>query len=226
MKQPGTTRIAWRPAYRIVSSRFPPIPLFERVADPDDLDAVYAIESMTNPRLRDQVGELALVPRERRVSGEGTSPIMAAFTHLNPEGSRFSPGTYGVFYAAKRRRTAIEETAFHRERFLARTREAPCRLEMRCYAVDLRGRLHDIRGGWPALHDPDSYAASQRFGAALRSDGSDGLVYDSVRDPGHACAAVFHPDLLASCRQQAHLYYHWNGERIARVVVAGEVVER
>ena len=50
-------RIEWRPCFRIVPSRFPPINLFEAVADPADLDAVYQIEAMTNDRLREEVGE-------------------------------------------------------------------------------------------------------------------------------------------------------------------------
>ena len=45
----------------------------------EDIDAVMAIESLTNPRLRDEMGALSLVPADRRVSGPGTTPIMAAF---------------------------------------------------------------------------------------------------------------------------------------------------
>lgn len=83
------TRIEWRPCYRIVPSRFPPVGLFDAVADPDDLEAVFQVEAMTNDRLRDEVGEISLVPPEDRVSGPGTTPIMAAFTHLKPDGDRF-----------------------------------------------------------------------------------------------------------------------------------------
>src|SRR3546814_12948939 len=53
----ATTQVRWQPCYRIVASRFPPISLFEDVADPADLEAVYAIEAMTNDRLRDEVGD-------------------------------------------------------------------------------------------------------------------------------------------------------------------------
>ena len=60
-------RIEWRPCFRIVPSRFPPINLFEAVADPADLDAVYQIEAMTNDRLREEVGDISLVPPEDRV---------------------------------------------------------------------------------------------------------------------------------------------------------------
>jgi len=72
--------VRWQPCYRIIPSRFPPIGLFEAVADPADLEAVFRIEAMTNDRLREEVGELTLVPAEDRVAGPGSSPIMAAFT--------------------------------------------------------------------------------------------------------------------------------------------------
>src|SRR4051794_2233977 len=96
-----TVHVDWRPAYRLVPSRFPPTGLFDRVADPADLDAVFAIEALTNDRLRDEAGDLRLLPAEERISGPGTTPIMAAFTHLNPEGSRFSDGSFGVYYCAR-----------------------------------------------------------------------------------------------------------------------------
>lgn len=136
----------WAPCYRILPSRFPPIGLFEKVALPEDLDAVFQIEAMTNDRLRDEVGALALVPPEDRVSGPGTTPIMAAFTHLNPEGSRFTDGSFGVFYAGLTLDTAIAETKHHRAKFLASTDEPGQEIDMRVYAVDLHAELHDIRG--------------------------------------------------------------------------------
>src|SRR6218665_1558537 len=139
------TAVRWHPCYRIVPSRFPPIALFEAVADPADLEAVFQIEAMTNDRLREEAGDLALVPIEDRVSGPGTSPIMAAFTHLNPLGDRFTDGSYGVFYASLALETAIAETGWHRTRFLMATDEPAQELDMRVYAVDLTADMHDIR---------------------------------------------------------------------------------
>ncbi|MET0504817.1 MAG: RES family NAD+ phosphorylase [Luteibacter sp.] len=215
---PPVRRIRWTQAYRIVPSRFPPVGLFDRIADPKDIDAVMAVESLTNPRLREEMGALSMVPPERRVSGQGTTPIMAAFTHIPPEGSRFSDGHWGVFYAAHSIPTAIEETIFHREAFLAATREAPMDVQVRCYSTSIAGRFHDIRGGWAAEHDPDSYAASVKLARALRDDGSNGIVYDSARHPGGECIAVFFPDLIAPCVQAEHFIYRWNGQRIEAVL--------
>lgn len=214
------TEVRWQPCYRIIPSRFPPIALFEAVADPADLEAVFQIEAMTNDRLREEAGDLALVPAEDRVAGPGTSPIMAAFTHLNPEGDRFTDGSYGVFYAGCTLGTAIAETRYHRTRFLAATDEPAQELDMRVYAVDLDAALHDIRemrGTQAGLYHPDSYAVAQETARRLRDEGANGIVYASVRDEGGECAAVFRPRLLSNCRQERHLTYVWDGTGISTV---------
>ncbi len=213
-RTPRLARVQWPEAWRIVPSRFPPEGVFDRIAAPGDLEALYAVESLTNARLRDELGQLALVPRERRVSGPGTQPVMAAFTHLNPDGSRFSDGSYGVFYAARALDTAVAETRYHRARFMAATREPPLDLPMRCYRTAIHARLHDLRRGWSAMLDPVDYAAPQALARELRAAGSDGVVFPSVRDPDGECVGVFHPDRVAPCVQARHLLYRWDGERI------------
>ena len=217
---PPISRIAWKPSRRIVPSRFPPIQLFERVTEPRDLEAIFALDALTNPRLRNEVGNIRLVPPEDRVSGPGTSVIMAAFTHLNPNGSRFSDGTYGVFYAAIDLETAIAETRHHRERFMRATRQRRMELDMRVYLVDLQGELHDLRGrrtAQPLVYRTDDYSAGQHLGRTLRETGSNGIAYDSIRRIGGECAAVFRPPLLSNVRQERHLCYVWDGRQIADV---------
>jgi len=194
--------------------------LFDAVADPADLEAVFQIEAMTNDRLRDEVGDIAMVPPEDRVSGPGTTPIMAAFTHLNPMGDRFTDGSYGVFYASRAIETAVAETRHHRVQFLMATDEPAQELDMRVYAVDLEGELHDIRGmreSHPAWYHAASYAMSQELSAGLREQGSNGIAYLSVRHEGGECVAVFRPRLLANCRQERHLCYVWDGQAITTV---------
>lgn len=217
---PPLARITWRRCWRVVSSRFPAVGLFDRVASPDDLDAVLAIERLTNDRLREEIGQLALVPKEDRLTGPGTTPIMAAFTHLNPHGSRFTDGSYGVYYAAKRRETAIAETRYHRAIFLAATREAPIEIDMRSYASSINSKLHDIRGKQethPALYDPDDYSAPQAMAKRLHTDDSNGIAYNSVRHPGGECMAVFRPSVLAPVTQGPHYCYVWDGSAITDV---------
>jgi len=216
---PALSPVVWKPCYRLVPSRFPPVSVYDRVADPADLEAVFAVENMTNPRLRQEAGDISLVPPEDRVSGLGTTPIMAAFTHLDPEGSRFTDGTYGVYYAGRSLDTAIAESQHARERFLSRTKEAPIEVDMRTYLADLEGELHDIRGDarFAAVYDPVNYAAGQALGRELKAINSGGLAYDSVRQPGGECVAVFRPRLLSNCMQAQHFCFVWDGARIAQV---------
>jgi hypothetical protein len=142
---------------------------------------------------------------------------MAAFTHPNPEGSRFSDGTYGVYYAAKDMATAIAESAFHRARFLARTHEDGGEVDMRSYLADIRADLVDLRGHGrrkPDLMSPHSYSASQAFGRARRKEGANGIAYDSVRHEGGQCVAAFRPKVMAACRQGPHICFVWDGKVI------------
>jgi RES domain len=216
----ATSEVRWQPCFRVIPSRYPTIHLFERVADPVDWEALYWIESLTNPRLRDEIGDIELVPREERVFGPGGSVIMAPFTHLDPAGSRFADGTFGAFYAASSLATSVAETCFHREIFLRSTREGPLELDMRSYLVDVVARFHDIRGKkdlMSDIYDPDSYVASQAFGRNLKFSGSNGVVYESVRHAGGQCLAIYRPRLIQNLRQGVHLRYAWDGVRISRV---------
>jgi hypothetical protein len=212
-------RLRWTACARVVPTRFPATDLFERVADPADYDAVIAVESLTNDRLRDERGEAPRVADRDRAMGPGASVIMAPFTHISPIGGRFTDGTYGAYYAARTRETAVHETVYHRERFMAATSEPPMNLEMRVLEADLDGPVHDIRTiDSESLYDPESYARSQEFARSVRLKGSNGMVYRSVRHEGGQCVAVFRPRLLRRGRQAEYLLYRWDGRRIAEVL--------
>jgi hypothetical protein len=218
-----TADVEWRSAHRIVASRFPPVGPWDRIARPEDFEALAEIEGLTNPRIRVELGTLELIPRHRWAVGPGSTPIMAAFTHLNPEGSRFCDGSFGTLYVSNSAETAIRETVHHRERFLERTREPPLQIQMRRYVTGITRPLHNIRGGFPQFHDPDDYAASQRLAGELRGSGSDGIVYDSVRNLGGQCAAVFWPDCVAPFTQATHYAYIWDGTSITSVIELTQV---
>ncbi len=211
--------VQWRGAVRIVRSLYPPIDLFEDIADPADWPLLISAEQKTNPRLMETIGKLDLVPEARRVGGPGAGYLMAPFTHVSRDRpSRFSDGSYGVLYCGERFDVALLETAYHHGRFMARTHEAAgWTSQFREIVLDVTGRLHDLRNGDPAhadLLDPDDYGAAQVFGARLRTSGGDGIVYPSVRCQVGECAGLFYPDLAADPAQGRHLDYHWNGERV------------
>jgi hypothetical protein len=216
-----TRRLEWRHAWRIISSRYPPIKLFERLtADPAVWEALIALEQLTNPRVRDDAGEIALVPPDERVSGPGASYVMAAFTHINPRGSRFSDGRFGVYYAAAALETAIAETAFHFEQFARDSADPPRNEDMRVLVGTVADDFEDAaslpEAERNAVLDPASYAASQTYARRLREAGANGVTYPSVRHDGGQCVGIFRPRVVGTPHQERHLQYRWDGERVDR----------
>ena len=115
---------------------------------------------------------------------------------------------------------AIMETVYHRERFLAATREPVCDIDVRVFKGTVQKPLVDIRAKqFKYLLDPapEKYAISQQFGAAIRGLEYWGILYPSVRKPGSECIALFRPTATSLPVQSKLLAYHWNGERIASV---------
>ncbi len=219
MEEPPVRELDWDHQYRVIASEFPPINFFEDLVAPELMDELYHIESLTNDRLRDEVGEIALVAAEDRVVGPGSSPVMAAFTHISTHcPSRFSDGGYGVYYAAQTLEAAIEETKYHRARFLSFTNEDPGEMDMRVYIGEVAKPLHDIQGEvYRPLHAPDDWLPAQKFGRLLKDSNSWGMVYHSVRDPGGQCIAVLRPPGITIPRPGPHLSYVWNGKQISKV---------
>ena len=223
---PPVNRVEWEGAVRIIRSIYPPIDLFEDIADPADWPLLISAEQKTNPRIMKLVGNIDLVPPARRVGGVGASYLMASFTHVSPDRpSRFSVGHHGVLYAARSYETALFETIHHHTLFMARTAEpAGWTSQFREIILKVHADLHDLRADAAALGpclDPDSYEAAQQLAATLRGSGSDGIAYPSVRQPGGECVALFYPDCASSPVQGRHIDYHWNGKRVDLVREAG-----
>ena len=64
-------RVSWPNTYRLVLSHYPPIDLYDDIADPHDWDLIAAAVQRTNPRLAESLGALDAVPVARRIAGEG-----------------------------------------------------------------------------------------------------------------------------------------------------------
>jgi RES domain-containing protein len=216
------SKVEWTQAWRIIASRFPPIHLFERVSpNPAVWDALIELEEITNPRVRDQVGQIRLLPPERRVSGVNASWVMASFTHVNPKGSRFSDGRYGVYYAADSLPTAIAETIHHFAAFARDANDPARREDMRVLVGSISNSFHDVGTLRPEEHrtavlDPNDYHAGQALARSLREQHSNGVVYPSVRLRHGHCVAAFWPDVVGIPRQERHLQYEWNGQTVTR----------
>ncbi|MEI7710013.1 MAG: RES family NAD+ phosphorylase [Rhodospirillales bacterium] len=216
-----TASLHWAVSHRIIRTVYPPIDLFEDIAPPGDWELLVSAEAKTNPRLLDAVGNLGLVPVSRRTAGPTASLVMGAFTHASPERpSRFSDGSYGVWYCGDRFEVALAETAWHFERFMRATAEPPGEADYRELICAVRGSVAD--GSDPALLRSDDWAAGQTFGRIVRSAGGDGVVFPSVRYPAGTALGLFWPDCVALPVTQARQFrYGWDGTQMHRYLVHG-----
>lgn len=207
--------------YRLIPSKFPPIDLYEDVASVDELEAVYAIEKLTNPRIEQQAGNLDLVPKEDWLTGPGSSFAMAAFTHLNPDGGRFTTGDFGAYYCAEHLNTAIKETVYHQERILSYTNEPSQTIQMRCIKATFSACLVDLtehESLESSLYHPTCYKESKAFALSCKQNNEDGIAYFSVRHTNNLCFALYKPKLITSICQAEHFGYMWNGRTINNVI--------
>nr|WP_298412222.1 RES family NAD+ phosphorylase [uncultured Halomonas sp.] len=203
-------------SYRLVNSKFPPVSLFDDVADSEEFETLYALQALTNPRLQHEVGNLAPLPLDEiPFSIQGCSYAVAPFTHINPDGSRFSDGSFGVLYLADSLDTAIAEVKYHQQRYWSRVSGLHYD---RFVFRGLKGNFEEaglrdaksLPSDHP-IHHPDDYRESRLLGSGVRKQQDNGIRYHSVRQPGATCWALMTPRCVTSIIQTAHLEMIWNG---------------
>ena len=214
------THLTWARSRRVISSRFPRVQLFDDIAKPGDWDDLERLANLTSPRVRQTTEGWGMLRPEDCARGEGADLIMAPYAYLRPGGSRFSDGTYGVYYAGRDLKSAVDETIFHTEKFAREGRMPAVAFEKQVLEARISGSFHDLRKEPPdkKILSPDTYAASQSFALTVRhQEKSSGIVYPSVRSAGGECIAVFLPRLISNCRRTLHLAYLWDGVRVTGV---------
>lgn len=203
-------------AYRLVNSKFPPIALFDDVAGAEEFETLYQLQALTNPRLQNETGRLELIPRAQIPFGiPGCSYAVAPFTHVNPAGSRFSDGSFGVLYLAGSLDTALAEVRYHQNHYWSKVEG----LNYERFVFRGLSCLFSEAGVLDAtaiemsdpIYDPDDYSAAQLLGRQVRQAGRPGLRYHSVRNPGNDCWALMNPQPVLSIIQTAHYEMIWNG---------------
>lgn len=213
-------RLHWAAGYRIIRTIYPPVDLFEDIADPADWELLVSAEARLNPRIRDEVGNLALVPVNRRINGPTASIAMGAFTHVSTDRpSRFSDGTHGVWYCGDRVEVALAETAHHFQRFMRATGEPPADADFRLLTCAVGG---DVEVAPTDCLADDDWLPGQRLGRRVRARGGDGIRYRSVRYPAGEAVAIFWPNCLTlPITQNQQFRYRWNGTRMTHYLPHG-----
>jgi RES domain-containing protein len=202
--------------HRLIASRWPTVGVFDSVASPEDLEAALLLETLTNDRVTETLVRLGRLDRSEWVTARpGATLVMAAFCHPAPGGGRFNTDILGAWYCATEIETAIAETVYHHAKRLAHSASGFRHLiQMRELISELDAEfidVRDLRESHPELYDAESYATSQPFGEAKRRDGSNGIVYQSVRRAGGTNVVVYRPSLLPPVLQGDHFEYRWTG---------------
>lgn len=167
------------------------------------------------------LGELVVQPADlpilmefiEEVTGLIDEPTWAGrpFKAPNPSGSRFSDGSYGIFYAGLDLETCLAEIIFHQTQALMRSSAPAMRIHFRALRAKVSGSFVDIRKGHPKLHHMTFYADSQTFGVRAWRAGADGIAYRSVRRPGGECLAVFRKTCVPACHRAGLVALEWDG---------------
>ncbi len=203
----------------MVASRYPAKSVYDRIADATQFHAIIELEALTNPRVREEAGDVRKIRPQDAVSGPGATPIMASFAYSGP--SRFCDGFYGVYYAASDEATSITEVRYHTEKRLLEWHEPSIDVDKRMYSATITGNYDDIRMKTrrSPLHGATSdYAYTQRYARRLYAENRvDGIVYKSVRNAGGECVAVFRPRLISNCTIHKYFQFRWDGSRIVAI---------
>jgi hypothetical protein len=188
--------------WRLVPTRFPGIHVFGRLtADGAETAILEEAETESNARIQ--------------LFGPEDALVKAPFAYPHPDGSRFSDGSFGVWFGAVEQETAFAEMAWHRTRSLVYTAAPAMVLQYRMIRAEVTGDLADIRGMaevMPEVYDPVDYLASRRFAVQVRQEGGEGVAFDSVRRRAGTCLGLFVPTAIRNCQHAFHTTMHWDGQ--------------
>ncbi|GAA5135439.1 RES family NAD+ phosphorylase [Thalassotalea piscium] len=219
VKQYKSVQLSNQKAYRLVNSKYPPISLFDDVANSGEFEALYQLQALTNPRLLTEVGDLNLLTKQDIPFGiPGCSYAIAPFTHINPEGSRFSNGDYGVLYLADTINTAIAETLYHQNKIFQNIKGLHYDVViMRGLTCIFSGNLVDLTGVNEGIYDPIDTGKANALGIKLKKAKAEGVQFNSVRYTTGMCWGLFTPKNILSIKQTAHYQYTFDGQEITKV---------
>ena len=201
---------------RNIVSLFESQDLFDDLTDnPAEWLLAQSVEDEVKPHLYRSRTPIIDRPFE---DAEWFNAIGWPFSHW--QASRFSDGTYGVWYGADSIESTVYESAYHWYRGLlcdaGFEREAVV-AERKVYWVTCKAALLDFRKAALAhaeLLHPSDYEFTQMVGARIHREGHPGLLIQSVRRPGGESVAVFNPAVLSNPSLSCQLTYRLEGGRI------------
>lgn len=182
--------------------------LFDDLSDePENWQSAIALELQTKPATY-----VSHTPVIHRPFEEAAWDEAIGFPFRRWTSSRFSDGSFGVWYGADSLTTTIHETVYHWRHGLlddAGFIEPGIRIERRVHLVRCDAALVDLRNAarkYPMLVDKEDYTLTHQVGGRLRREGHPGLVTISARCSG-VVYAILNPAVLTNPRPHCYLGY-------------------
>jgi hypothetical protein len=143
-----------------------------------------------------------------------------AWPFKNWKASRFSDGSFGVWYGCNSVIAAVYESVYHWFRGLLTDAGFDTEAvfgERQVYSVSCNAALLDFRRlvhQYPDLVHKTDYAYCQSVGARIHREGHPGLLTSSVRCKSGESYGVFNPNVLSNPRHNCQLTYRLKGRHI------------
>ena len=149
------------------------------------------------------------------------------------QSSRYSDGSFGVWYGADTVQATVYETAYHWYHGVLLDAEGfageAVAIERKVYNVACAALILDLRPcveEFPALLHKTDYAFTQQVGARLQREGHPGLLAPSARYSAGINYVVFNHAVLSNPRVNCMLTYRLKGEHILVEKRPGETWRR
>ena len=183
--------------------------------DPAEQSLADRVEAHATPGAMHPTGDVIHRPFE---DARWSNAI--AWPFENRHASRYSDGTYGVWYGSESVETTVYESVYHWYKGLLSDAEFTGHsvvAERQVYAVHCNAALIDLRDvvdEHPNLLHPTDYTWCQSIGARIHREGHPGLVTLSVRRPVGHNVAIFTPNVLSQPRLISALTYRLDSDRV------------
>lgn len=190
--------------HRLISAKYGSESVLESLSLPSNVLAdLSELDAATNERkIAENGGNTAIGPGELLLGVPEAHILNAAFTHPGPFGGRFHGPQRGAWYAGFEIETSIAEVGFHKRLFLTDGRiQGQHAFDYIDFLADFSGFFHTLDAAeQESCLQPDPvphcYGAPQSLANKLLFEGSNGIVYPSVRRPSGTCIACFRPGLI------------------------------
>lgn len=183
--------------------------------DPDEWTLAQQVEDEVKPPPYRSSTPVIHRPFE---DAEWFNAIAWPFDHW--QSSRFSDGSFGVWYGCNSVEASVYESAYHWYRWLlsdAGFEKSAVIGERKIYSVTCDAALLDFRGlvaDFSELSHKTDYSYAQSVGSRIHREGHPGLVIPSVRYTGGENYVVFNPDVLSNPKFNCQLTYRVEGNDI------------